>query len=103
MTPEMILSFIIFLIAYAFLATEKVHRTLIALFGAVAMVFLGIFHDPASIYSEYIDFNTVFLLIGMMTFVSVIKKSGIFEFLGLEALKFSKGNMLKLYIYILLL
>ena len=103
MTPEMILSFTIFLIAYAFLATEKVHRTLIALFGAVFMVFLGIFHDPTSIYSEYIDFNTIFLLIGMMTFVNVIKKSGIFEFLGLEALKLSKGNMLKLYIYFVII
>ncbi|AKI98274.1 citrate transporter [Kosmotoga pacifica] len=95
----MILAFVVFLIAYAFLATEKIHRTLVALIGAVIMVFLGIFADPSKIYSEYIDFNTIFLLIGMMTFVNVIKKSGLFEFLGLEALKFSNGNMLKLYLY----
>ncbi|RKX42579.1 MAG: citrate transporter [Thermotogae bacterium] len=99
MTSEMLLSLIIFVTAYAFLVTEKIHRTIVALLGATAMVVFGIFNDLTKIYTEYIDFNTIFLLIGMMTFVSVIKKSGLFEFLGLEALKLSKGSVLKLYVY----
>jgi len=92
LTSEMLLSLIIFVTAYAFLVTEKIHRTIVALLGATAMVL-------TKIYIEYIDFNTIFLLVGMMTFVSVIKKSGLFEFLGLEALKLSKGSVLKLYVY----
>ncbi len=91
---------IVFIAAYAMIVTEKINRTIIALLGAVAMVFLGVFSEPAQIFSEYIDFNTIFLLMGMMIFVSIIKKSGIFEYLGTVALKLSKGSILRLYIYL---
>ena len=91
---------VIFVIAYALIVTEKINRTIVALLAAVIMVFFGVFSDPTQIFGEYIDFNTIFLLMGMMIFVSIIKKSGIFEYLGTIALNLSKGSLLRLYIYL---
>ncbi len=63
-------------------------------------MFSGIFHEPAAVFKEYVDFNTIFLLFGMMVFVGVLKETGIFEYVGIKALMLSKGNLLRLYFYL---
>ncbi|ACR79592.1 MULTISPECIES: SLC13 family permease [Kosmotoga] len=99
MSYQTVVAVSIFLISYFFLITERLNRMLVALFGATFMLIFGVFRDPAIVYKEYVDFNTIFLLIGMMIFVAVMKKSGIFEYFGALALKLSKGSMVKLYLY----
>ncbi|MCD6253186.1 MAG: ArsB/NhaD family transporter [Thermotogae bacterium] len=100
MKPEMLLTSIVFLVTYVLLATDKLHRTLVVLLGASFLMFSGIFHEPAAIFKEYVDFNTIFLLFGMMVFVGVLKETGIFEYVGIKALMLSKGNLLRLYFYL---
>jgi Na+/H+ antiporter NhaD/arsenite permease-like protein len=74
----------------ALIVSEKVHRTLAALMGAVVVLASGIVPFEDSL--EHIDFNTLGVLIGMMLFVAVIKRSGLFEFIAIKAAKLVKGD-----------
>ncbi|PLV59736.1 ArsB/NhaD family transporter [Thermotoga sp. KOL6] len=85
-------SLLIFIIVYLFIILEKHHRAVITMLGGSATLFL-VFRDPLEALVKYVDFNTVFLLIGMMLFVSVTKRSGLFHFLGLYSIRLSKGNV----------
>ena len=71
--------------------SEKLPRTICALFGGGAMIYLGLVTQEEAI-TEFIDFNTLGLLAGMMILISVVKKSGFFQVLALWALKKSKGH-----------
>ncbi|MEZ0537269.1 SLC13 family permease [Caldicellulosiruptoraceae bacterium PP1] len=86
-----VLASVIFVIIYIFIATEKVNKAAIAIFGAVLMIALGIVSQEKAI-EEYIDFNTIFFLIGMMIVVGILKESGLFEYLAVKSAKISKGN-----------
>lgn len=93
-----LLAIAVFLLAYGLIVSGRVHRTIVALFGGVVMIFLGVFSQPQAIFSKYVDFNTIFLLFGMMVLVALLKETGLFEFLGVAALRISKGSVLKLYL-----
>jgi Na+/H+ antiporter NhaD/arsenite permease-like protein len=81
-------------IAYALIATEKFSRIAIALGSAAAMVIIGATDADKAFYSHAtgIDWNVIFLLLGMMIIVGVVHKTGLFEFLAIKAIKRSKGN-----------
>ncbi|WP_240739133.1 SLC13 family permease [Marinitoga lauensis] len=87
----------IFLFAYTFLITERINRTIVAILGATVMMILGIFENHIEAIKNYVDVNTIYLLMGMMIFVSVIRKKGIFEYLGIVTLKAFKKNGYILY------
>jgi Na+/H+ antiporter NhaD/arsenite permease-like protein len=76
--------------AYAFIISEKINRAVISLLGAGAMIFLGILNQSTAV--KGIDFNTIFLLIGMMVIVGVSKRSGMFQFVAIYAARAVKGN-----------
>lgn len=80
----------IFLITYALIISEKVHRTVIALFGAMLMVLIGVITQEQAI--AHIDFNTLALLIGMMIQVLILSKTGFFRFLSVLAAQKTHGN-----------
>ncbi len=86
----------IFLISYAFIISEKVHRTIAALSGAMLMVLMGVISQEEAI--KHIDFNTLALLIGMMIQVLVLSKTGLFRFLSVWAAQKTKGNPVALLI-----
>jgi Na+/H+ antiporter NhaD/arsenite permease-like protein len=75
----------VFLIAYALIATERVHRVVAALAGGALMLLLQIldaeqaFHEP----STGIDWEVIFLLLGMMLIVAVLRRTGLFEYLAI--------------------
>ncbi|HLG30854.1 MAG TPA: ArsB/NhaD family transporter, partial [Candidatus Brocadiales bacterium] len=74
--------------------SEKIHRTIIALAGAVVMVLVGMYFG---FYSQgealkAIDFNTIGLLMGMMIIVNMLKKTGFFEYLAIIVAKKTKGS-----------
>lgn len=98
-------SVIIFLIAYAFIATEKINRVAVVAGGAAAMLLLGATGADEAFYSHEtgIDWNVIFLLLGMMIIVGVIHKTGLFEYLAIKAIRLAKGNPRRSFIYILLL
>ncbi|MNI21418.1 Na(+)/H(+) antiporter NhaD [compost metagenome] len=80
----------IFLLTYALIITEKIHRTILAMSGAVLMIILGIINQDTAIH--HIDFNTLGLLIGMMIMVNTTAETGLFNYIGIWTAKKAKGN-----------
>ena len=78
----------LFVLTYAIIISEKVHRTIIALAGAMLMILLGVLTQEQAILG--IDFNTIGLLIGMMVIVGIAKDSGMFQFVALWAARIAK-------------
>jgi hypothetical protein len=69
----------VFVTAYAFIATEKIHRVVAAVGGASVMLLIGATDAEHAFFSEEsgIDWNVIFLLLGMMLIVSVMKRTGV--------------------------
>ena len=89
-----IVALIIFSVTFFFILTERIHRTVIGLFGALTMVLAGIYFDfyhPAQVL-RVIDFNTLGLLFGMMLLVGMLEKTGAFQYLGIWTAKKTKGK-----------
>ena len=91
------LAIFIFLMTYVGIMSEKIHRTICALAGGGAMIYFGLVTQEQAI-TEFIDFNTLGVLTGMMILISVVKQSGFFQVLALWALKKSKGSPRELLI-----
>ena len=101
-TSTMWLAASILVAAYALIFTEVIHRTLAAVIGAVAMVLVGMiggFYSQAAAVAA-IDANTMFLLMGMMTLVVLLKPTGGFEYLAIRLAKLAKGSPVRLLIYL---
>lgn len=95
-TSAQIISIVVFVAVMALIATEKVHRTLAALAGALVLIVTGVIHYADGI--SHIDFNTIGVLLGMMLFVSVVKDSGLFEFMAIKAARVAEGNPWKIMV-----
>jgi Na+/H+ antiporter NhaD/arsenite permease-like protein len=94
----------IFLVAYAFIATERVHRVAAALGGVAAMTVIGLVDAQTAFFDPHtgVDWNVIFLLFGMMVIVGVLKQTGLFEFLALWAAQKSGGRPYKLLVLLVL-
>lgn len=90
MTLEAGVGLAIFVVTYGVIATERVHKTLAALAGGVAMVLLGIVSQERAF--EEIDLNVIFLLTGMMILAGIIRKTGVFGWLAVRAARFAGGD-----------
>ena len=86
------LSIIIFVLVYALIMTEKIHRTIVAMLGAAIIIAIGIVNQEKAF--AYIDFNTIGLLIGMMIIVGITRQSGVFEYLAIKSAKLVGGKPL---------
>lgn len=84
----------VFVAAYVLIATERIHRTAAALTGAAGMVLLGVVDAKVAFFSERtgVDWNVIFLLLGMMVIVSVVKQTGVFDYLAIWAAKRTRGR-----------
>lgn len=91
-----VLAIIIFIITYAIIISEKINRMVIALFSATLVILLNILSQDEAL--NFIDANTLILLISMMIIVNILKRTGIFEFLSIKIAKISKGNPTKILI-----
>lgn len=87
---QVFLAAAVFLIVYSLIITEKFHRSVSALAGAVIVIASGILTQTEAV--NKIDFNTIGLLVGMMIIVGVTRRSGVFEFMAIWAAKIAKGN-----------
>jgi Na+/H+ antiporter NhaD/arsenite permease-like protein len=83
-----------FVAAYVLIATERIHRVAAALSGAAAMVLLGVVDARVAFFSEKtgVDWNVIFLLLGMMVIVSVLKQTGVFDYVAIWAAKRTRGR-----------
>jgi Na+/H+ antiporter NhaD/arsenite permease-like protein len=84
----------IFIVMYVLIATEKIHRTKAALIGAGLMLAIGALDGHAAFFSEEtgIDWSVIFLLLGMMIIVGVVKQTGAFEYLAIWAVRRAHGR-----------
>jgi len=90
MEQQAVWAIAIFLIIYALIISEKIHRTIVAMIGGVLMVAFGIVDQTEALH--HIDFNTLGLLVGMMIIVSITADTGLFKYIAVWAAKKSKGN-----------
>ena len=90
----------IFVGAYALIAAEKVHRTVVALAGAALMLLLGLVsQQDAFCTSRFgVDWNTVFLLFGMMVIVAITKRTGIFQWLAIKSAKAARAEPIRMIV-----
>ncbi len=87
---------VIFVAAYALIISEKVHRTIVGIFGAMLMILFGIISQETAIH--HIDFNTLGLLMGMMIIVNITSETGLFNFLAIWAAKKVKAKPVALLV-----
>jgi len=101
-TPAFWIAAAVLLLVYVLIAAEVMHRTLAALLGAVVILFIsytaGTFNKDYFILSyedaiQAIDMNVIFLLMGMMIIVGVLKKTGMFQWLAYRSYALARGNI----------
>ena len=80
----------VFLLVMAAIISEKVHRSVAALAGAVVLLLTHVLTVDTA--AEYVDLNTIGVLVGMMLFVAVVKSSGIFEYIAIRSAKLTRGQ-----------
>jgi Na+/H+ antiporter NhaD/arsenite permease-like protein len=95
----------VFVIAYVFIATEKIPKMVAALAGAGVILALGISGADDAFFSEDtgIDWNVIFLLLGMMIIVGILRRTGVFEYVAIWAAKRAKGSPLRVMILLTLI
>jgi Na+/H+ antiporter NhaD/arsenite permease-like protein len=95
---QTLIALIIFITTLLFVSLEKINRTVIALSGALLFVLLKILTQQEAFLS--IDFNTIGLLTGMMIMVSIIKRTGLFQYLAIKISKLAHGNIFFLLFFL---
>lgn len=88
-------SIVVFIVTYAVIISEKIHRMVIAMAGGLVMLLLGFLSQETAV-KDNIDFNTLGLLIGMMILVTIIRRTGVFEAIAVWAAALTKGEPLQL-------
>jgi Na+/H+ antiporter NhaD/arsenite permease-like protein len=86
----------IFLITYALIVTERVNRTIAALLGGLAMILLGVVSQEQAF--DAIDWNVIFLLIGMMAIANMLRETGLFQWIAVQAVRLGRGDPFRILI-----
>jgi Na+/H+ antiporter NhaD/arsenite permease-like protein len=86
----------VFLFTYALIVDERIHRAVAAMIGAAIVIFLHIV--PWDSLLVYLDFGTIFLLMGMMIIVNTARTSGLFEYIAIRTAKLARGSPIKVLI-----
>jgi Na+/H+ antiporter NhaD/arsenite permease-like protein len=103
MRGEELLAGGVFLVIYSLIVTERLHRTLAALLGAVIVIGIGLIDQHEAFSQDVVDFNVIFLLAGMMIIANILGKTGIFQWLAVEAVRRAEGRPYRLMVLISLI
>ena len=98
---QTVLAGIIFVGMYLVIVSEKIHRTIAAMLGAVLMIACGILTEEQALH--HIDFNTLGLLVGMMMIVAVTSRTGLFNYAAVWAAKKAQARPVRILIYLAVL
>ena len=90
----MILALVIFVLTYVFIITEWINKMTIVLLGGFLVVLCRIMTQDRAF--GYIDWNVIFLLIGMMIIMGVIKETGVFQYAAIKTAKIAKGSPIRI-------
>jgi Na+/H+ antiporter NhaD/arsenite permease-like protein len=99
--PEMLVAGALFLLTYAIIVTEKMHRTVAALAGGLLMIFAGIVTQEEAFGS--IDLNVIFLLVGMMMIAHIMSETGVFQWMAVQAVRLGRGNPIYIMVIVALI
>lgn len=89
-SADSITAIVIFALTFTFITTEKIHTAIAAMVGAFLLMVFHIISQEEAV--DFIDFDTVGLLCGMMITVAVLRKTGLFEYIAIKGVKVTKGN-----------
>lgn len=92
MTFPAIFTAVIFVLAYAIIATERLHRTVVALAGGMLLILAGILSQEEAFSA--IDFNVIFLLVGMMVIADIMSETGVFQWIAVQSVNAGRGQPL---------
>jgi Na+/H+ antiporter NhaD/arsenite permease-like protein len=82
----------LFALVLAFIAFELAHHTVLALLGAAILVAFGVLGKEKAA-SEFVDWNTIGLLAGMMIIIVVLEKTGVFEYLAIKSAQWGNARL----------
>jgi Na+/H+ antiporter NhaD/arsenite permease-like protein len=92
----------IFVVAYVLIASDRFDKTKIALAGAALMIILGVVDQHTAFHGNHevegIDWNTIFLLMGMMIIVNITRTTGVFEWVAIKTAKLGRGRPIAILI-----
>lgn len=91
-----IIAVAVFLIVILLIISERVHRTAAAMAAAMVLILTGVMSADKAL--SYIDFNTIGVLVGMMIFVAIVRRSGMFEYIAVRAAKAVHGDPWKIMV-----
>ncbi|MBS0182023.1 MAG: ArsB/NhaD family transporter [Nitrospira sp.] len=102
---SLMLALLIFGLCYVLIMTERLHKTIVALFGAAVMIGLGVVSQEEAFYSHEfgVDYNVVFLLIGMMVIINIVRETGLFEVLAVWAAQRADAKPFRLLVLLAIL
>lgn len=87
---SVVIALIVFIVVMALIIFDVLHRSVAAVLGVVLLLITGVLNVESA--AGYVDFNTIGVLVGMMLFVAVVKRSGLFEYLAVKTAKLAGGN-----------
>ena len=84
----------IFLLAYAVIISEKIHKTTVALVGAGLVLGLKVLEQHEAFHVEElgVDWNVIFLLVSMMVIINIVRPTGLFEYIAIKSAKLGRGD-----------
>jgi Na+/H+ antiporter NhaD/arsenite permease-like protein len=91
---QIIFATAVFLVTYAIIVSEKIHRAVAAFCGAAVVILAGIVDEEQAVH--FVDFNTIGLLVGMMIIVGITRQTGVFEYLAIKAAKQARGEPVRI-------
>jgi Na+/H+ antiporter NhaD/arsenite permease-like protein len=92
MTFPAIFTAVIFVLAYVIIATERLHRTVVALAGGMLLILAGILSQEEAFSA--IDFNVILLLVGMMVIANIMSETGVFQWIAVQSVNAGRGRPL---------
>lgn len=100
-----IITIIIFIVSYILIFSGRLERSVAALIGLFMMVSAGYAFDFMNFEEAllHVNWEVVILLFGMMTYVGLMEKTGFFRYIGIKAIKLSKGNPWLIFLYLSLI
>ncbi len=90
----------IFVLAYIVIASEKFPRHWVALIGAGLLIVFGILSPMEAL--SYINWETLGLLAGMFTLVSILQEAGFFTWLAMKSLKKVNYHPVALFVILII-
>ncbi|HXX76092.1 MAG TPA: ArsB/NhaD family transporter [Nitrospiraceae bacterium] len=95
---DLSIALIIFGLVYVTIITERIHKTIVALFAAAVIISLGVVTQEEAFYSHEfgVDYSVVFLLIGMMVIINIVRETGLFEILAIWAAQKAQARPFRL-------